>query len=139
MTAVHAAAVALAGMLAEATAVLHGTNAGASIPVDDRLMAEIERAVGLVPAMGDEPIPASIPTSSMVQLVRRVPAKLTVEDAEFLGDDVLTAAQLKQAATKALFHVNDGSDWQQIVKTANELMAIEPERLTGYAAFLDGD
>ena len=124
--------------LAEARATVRKADPPARIALGEPLYMEIRRVVGLVPGMGGEPITASIPTTSIVPEAMRVPAKLTLEDAQYLSEDDLTDEELAQAAARASTLINVPLEWETIIKTANKLTEIEPERITNYAEFIAG-
>lgn len=134
---VQKAAIAVAGLLSEARAVAMESDPSRRIATGAGLTAELGRVISIAVENRLERVPANVPTTIVPGGTQNVTAFLTIEDIEYIDDDISDDDEGIAAAAKLACDIlNSGIEWTSINDVAVHLIEIAPDALENYAEFI---
>lgn len=137
MDATQKAAIALAGLLSEARAVAMESDVNRQIATGANLTTEIGRVIGIAVGNRLECVPANIPTTIAPAGIQNEPAILTLEDIQYVDDEIADDDQkLGEAIDMACAMINSRTEWATIRVVADRLVEIQPDAIDDYASVI---
>jgi len=140
MTAIQRAAIAIAGLLAEARAAAMQNDQTRRIQPGEQLTAELGRVIGIAVENRLAAVPANIPTTVPPAGVAPVPATLSLEDMEYIPDEVADDDEAIAAAAKiACDVINHQTEWASVRKVAELLIELQPEPIDDFVGVMGAE
>jgi hypothetical protein len=109
------------------------------IDVGANLTAELGRVIGVAVANRLTTVDAKIPTTSGIHSTPSVLAKLTLEDIQYIPDEIADHDNLIEAAARRVCEiVNVDAGWNTIVRLKERLIENQPKPIAAIAAIIAG-